>query len=448
MTDSTSLVDIHAATMAELVEEILKEATRQGASSACATVGAGSGLSVSVRMGELETVEHHRSKTLGVTVYFGQRTGSASSTDLEPAALKDTVSAACRIARFTEEDDCSGLADAHLMATEPRDLDLYHPWEIKAEEATELALETEASAREVDARITNSEGASVSAFQGSHVYANTHGFVGGYAGTRHSLSCSVIAQEGDDKQRDFWYTTSRRADQLQNGVEVGKQAGERALRRLGARQLSTRNAPVIFPAERASRLFSSFVAAIRGSSLYRQATFLLDHLDKPVFPDWMQIKEEPHIPMALGSSAFDNEGVATKARELISDGILRGYVLDSYSGRKLGMQTTGNAGGVHNLMIDSGDKNFEQLLHDMDTGLLVTELMGMGVNIVTGDYSQGAAGFWVENGEIQYPVEEITIASNLKDMFSGIQAIGTDIDIRSNIHTGSVLINNMTIAGG
>lgn len=448
MTNTNLLTHTQDAPMAELVEEMLEEATRQGASSACATVGAGSGLSVSVRMGALETVEHHRSKSLGITVYFGQRTGSASSTDLDPGALKDTVSAACRIARYTEEDDCAGLADAELMATELLDLDLYHPWALEAEQATELALETESAAREVDERITNSDGASVSAYQGSHVYGNTHGFVGGYAGTRHSLSCTVIAEEGEEKQRDYWYGTSRRSDNLPSSQEIGRRAGERAVRRLGGRQLSTRNAPVIFPADQAIRLFGSFISAIRGSSLYREATFLLDHLGKRVFPESVHIREEPHIPTALGSSPFDGEGVATRARDLVRDGVLQGYVLDSYSARKLDMQTTGNAGGVHNLIVESGDQNLDQLLADMDTGLLVTELIGMGVNIVTGDYSRGAAGFWVEGGEIQYAVEEITIASNLMDMFNGIQAIGADVDTRSNIHTGSVLIDNMTIAGG
>ena len=448
MTNPNLLTRTQDAPMAELVEEMLKEATRQGASSACATVGAGSGLSVTVRMGDLETVEHHRSKSLGVTVYFGQRTGSASSTDLDPAALKDTVSAACRIARYTEEDDCAGLADANLMATELLDLDLYHPWELEAEQATEIAIETETAAREVDRRITNSEGASVSAYQGSHVYGNTHGFVGGYAGTRHSVSCSVIAEEGEEKQRDYWYGTSRQPDKLPSGQEIGRHAGERAVRRLAGRQLSTRNAPIIFPADQAIRLFGSFISAIRGSSLYRQATFLLDHLGKPVFPESVHIREEPHLPAALGSSPFDNEGVATHPRDLVRDGVLQGYVLDSYSARKLDMQTTGNAGGVHNLIVDPGDQDLDQLLQTMGTGLLVTELIGMGVNIVTGDYSRGAAGFWVEAGEIQYPVEEITIAGNLKDMFNGIQAIGADVDTRSNIHTGSVLIDNMTIAGG
>ena len=447
MTEIEKLTDNADATMAAIVEDILAEATRQGASSACATVGAGSGLSVDVRMGELETVEHHRSKSLGVTVYFGHRTGSASSTDLTPDALKETVSAACRIAKHTQEDDCAGLADAHLMATDLPSLDLYHPWALPAEEATALALASEAAARDVDERITNSDGAGVSTYQGNQIYGNTHGFIGSYAGTRHSLSCTVIAQQGEEKQRDYWFDTARRADQLDSAEEIGRQAGRRTVRRLGGRQLSTRNAPVVFPADQASRLFGSFVAAIRGSSLYRKATFLLDHLNQPIFPELVQIREEPHIAGALGSTPFDSEGVATKARDLVSDGVLRGYVLDSYSARKLGMQTTGNAGGVHNLIVAPGDKTLDQLLMEMGSGLLISELIGMGVNIVTGDYSRGAAGFWVENGEVQYPVEEITIAGNLKDMFKGIQAIGTDIDTRSNIQTGSVLIDNMTIAG-
>ena len=433
--------------LAELVGQILDEARGQGASAAEAGVSMEAGLSATVRLGEVETLEYHRDRGLGVTVYFGQRKGSASTSDLDPKAVRETVRAACDIARYTSEDSCSGLADAALLATDIPDLDLYHPWSLDAERAIELARECEDTARSFDSRIDNSEGASVSSHQGLRMYGNSLGFVGGYPSTRHSLSCAVLGRLEDQMQRDYWYTVSRVPDDLEPAAEVGRKAAERTVRRLGGRRLSTRQVPVVFAAELASSLFGHLVGAVRGASLYRRSSFLLDHLGKPVFRPFVRVDEQPHRKRALGSAPFDNEGVATRDRDLIRDGVLQGYVLDSYSARKLGMQTTGNAGGVHNLTVEPGSHDLAGLLRQMDTGLLVTELMGQGINMVTGDYSRGAAGFWVEGGEIQYPVEEITVAGNLKDMFQQLAEVGNDVDRRGNIHTGSVLIESMTVAG-
>jgi PmbA protein len=430
-----------------LVRLVLDESKSCGASAAEAGVSLEAGLSVTVRLGEVETLEYHRDRGVGVTVYFGQRKGSASTSDFAPQALRETVRAACDIARYTSEDDCAGLADAALMARDIPDLDLCHPWDVDAARGIEIAQRCEAAARTADARITNSEGATLSSHQGLRVYGNSHGFIAGYPSTRHSLSCSVIAGRDDQMQRDYWYSVARRHEDLEDAEHIGRMAAERTLRRLNGRKLGTRQVPVIFAAEIATGLFRSFVGAVRGSSLYRKSSFLLDHLGKPVFPEFVHIHEQPHLRGALGSSPFDSEGVATHARDLIANGVLQSYVLDSYSARKLGMQTTGNAGGVHNLSVDSGALDADGLLREMGTGLLVTELMGQGVNMVTGDYSRGAAGFWVENGAIQYPVEEITIAGNLKDMFMHIVAIGTDVEHRGNYRTGSVLIERMTVAG-
>lgn len=430
-----------------LVRLVLEEAKACGATAAEAGVSLEAGLSVTVRLGEVETLEYHRDRGVGVTVYVGRRKGSASTSDFAPQALRETVRAACDIARYTGEDDCAGLADAALMATEIPDLDLCHPWDIDAAGGIEIARRCEAAARDADPRITNSEGATLSSHQGLRVYGNSHGFVAGYPSTRHSISCSVIAGRDEQMQRDDWYTIARRHEEMEAAEQVGRRAAERAVRRLDARRLSTRQVPVIFAADIATGLFRSFVGAIRGGALYRKSSFLLDHLGKQIFPDFVHIHEQPHLRGALGSAPFDGEGVATRARDLVGDGVLQGYVLDSYSARKLGMQTTGNAGGVHNLTVDSGRLDLDGLLREMGTGLLVTELMGQGVNMVTGDYSRGAAGFWIENGAIRYPVEEITIAGNLKDMFKGVVAIGTDVERRGNYRTGSVLIERMTVAG-
>ncbi len=435
------------AQLEDLVRDILAEARAQGASAAEAGVSLETGLSVTARLGEVETIEYNRDKGLGVTVYFGGRKGSSSTSDFTPEAVREAVRAACGIAKYTAEDEYAGLAEAALMAREVPDLDLCHPWGINAEQAIELAIECEDAARGMDVRITNSEGGSVSSHQGYRVYGNSHGFIGAYPSTRHSLSCAVIGGEGEGMQRDYWFTVARDSAELEAAAEVGRRAAQRTLRRLDARRLPTCQVPVVFAAEIATSLLSHFTSAIRGGALYRKATFLLDHLGKQIFPAHVHIHEQPHLKRALGSTPFDNEGVATQARDVVRDGVLQGYILDSYAARKLGMQTTGNAGGVHNLVIDPGALDLDGLLRRMDKGLLVTELMGMGVNAVTGDYSRGAAGFWVENGEIQYPVEEITIAGNLRDMFMRIVEVGNDVEMRGGTRTGSILIEEMMIAG-
>ncbi|PVV06996.1 MAG: metalloprotease PmbA [gamma proteobacterium symbiont of Ctena orbiculata] len=435
------------AELQQLIEDLLAEARRQGATAAEAAVSSNAGLTLTVRLGETETIEHTRDNGLGVTVYFGHRKGSASTSDLSPQAIKETVEAACNFARYTSEDPCSGLAEAELMATETPDLDLYHPWHQSVDEAIELAIRCEDAARDFDPRIFNSEGASLNSHDGLHVYGNTHGFVGGYPSSRHSLSCAVVGKQDGSMQRDYWYTLSRQSERLESPEEVGRRAAERTVARLNARQLPTQQAPVLFQADVAVGLLRSFIGAIRGSALYRKASFLLDHLERPVFPAFVTIHEEPHLPMGLASAAYDNEGVATRSREFVRRGVLESYVLDSYAARKLGMQTTGNAGGVRNLRISSGELDREGLLGKMDRGLLVTELMGQGVNMVTGDYSRGAAGFWVEGGEIAYPVEEITIAGNMRDMMMGLLEVGSDRETRCSVQTGSWLIERMMIAG-
>ena len=433
----------------EIATDALQEARRLGASSAEVAISASAGLAINVRMGEVETIEHTRDKALGISVYIGHKKGSASTTDFSPRAVKECVAAACSIARHTAEDEYAGLADAALMATDFLDLELHHPWDLSPEAAIEIALRAESAARDLDPRIVNSEGAGVNRLDGIQVYANSHGFNAGYPSSRHSISCAVIAGDDDGMQRDYWYSVSRDPGQLEGAEDIGRRAAERSLSRLGARRLSTRSVPVLFVAQVAGGLLGHFVNAVRGGNLYRKASFLVDALGKAVFPRHVTIHEQPHLPAAIGSAAYDSEGVATRSRKLIDDGVLQGYVLSSYSARKLGMQTTANAGGVRNLTADpsAGQPDLDELLATMGTGLYVTELMGMGVNTVTGDYSRGAAGFWVEAGTIQYPVEEITIAGNLRDMFSGIQAIGADQDRRGNIRTGSVLIDTMTVAG-
>ena len=430
-----------------IVQSLLDEALGQGASAAEAGLSQENGLSVTARMGDVETIEHHRDQGLGVTVYFGRRKGSASTTDLSPQAIRDTVAAACSIARHTNEDDCAGLPDKESLATRFPDLDLNHPWPIDAEAAIALAIECEDAARDYDPEISNSEGATVNTHQGVHVLGNTLGFLQGAMTTRHSISCSVLAQRGSHMQRDYWYSVARDPDELESPAHVGRKAAERTLRRLGARSLGTRQCPVLYAAEIASGLLGSFIGAISGGVLYRKSSFLLNSLDTQVFPGFIHIHEQPHLIGALGSAAYDSEGVATRPHDIVSGGIVRSYVLNTYSARKLGLESTGNAGGVHNLIIDPGEHDFQGMLKLMDTGLLVTELMGQGVNMVTGDYSRGAAGFWVENGRIQYPVEEITIAGNLGNMFKSIVAVGNDVDLRGNVRTGSILIERMSIAG-
>lgn len=430
-----------------IVQSILDEARQQGATAAEAGLNRESGLSVTARMGEVETIEHHNDQGLGVTVYFGQRKGSASSTDMSPAAIKETVSAACSIARHTSEDEYAGLPDKEQLATEFPNLELNHPWALSVDEAIALAVNCEAAALSYHPDITNSEGATINTHQGVRVMGNSLGFLQGNVTTRHSISCSVVAERCDSMQRDYWYSVDRNAKNLEDAAAIGRKAGERTIRRLNARRLTTRQCPVLYCPEVAGGLLGSLIGAISGSSLYRKSTFLLDALDTRIFPEFIRIHEQPLLKGALGSSAYDGEGVVTQTRDIVSNGILRGYVLGTYSARKLGMQSTGNAGGVHNLTITPGSNDFQAMLKVMDTGLLVTELIGQGVNMINGNYSRGAAGFWVERGEIQYPVEEITIAGNLKDMYQHIVAVGNDVDLRGNIRTGSILIEQMSIAG-
>jgi len=440
----------------EIAQDVLRFAKDKGASDAAVEISEGQGLSVTVRKGQIETIEQNKDKGIGVTVYLGRdraiRRGNASTSDFSAQSLKDTVEAAYNIARFTAEDDCAGLPEAELLEMQPRDLQLFHPWTLTAEQAVALAQRTEAAAFAVDKRITNSEGANTYAQQSHFVMANTRGFMGGYPYSRHSLSVSPIAGKGNNMQRDDWYSSDRDPTKLAQPEAIGRYAAERALSRLSARKLDTRKCPVLFEAPLAAGLLGSFVQAISGGSLYRKSTFLTDSLGMAVFSPDIQIIEDPHVPGAVGSSPFDEEGVRTHRREVVSNGIVQGYFLSTYSARKLGMQTTGNAGGSHNLQIVSsttraGD-DFNTMLKKLDTGLLVTELMGHGVNYVTGDYSRGVSGYWVERGVIQYPVEEITIAGNLRDMFKNIVAIGDDVLVRGTKKTGSILISTMTIAGG
>ncbi|MEI7575014.1 MAG: metalloprotease PmbA [Methylotenera sp.] len=430
----------------QMSEDVLKVAKNLGASAAEAELSLSIGQNVSVRLNEVENIEYNRDKGMSVTVYFGQQKGHASTSDLTQQALKDTVAAACNIAKYTAKDEFCGLADADLMAKNILDLDLHHPWNISVDEAIVLAKECEAAALSVDARITNSEGASVSTGEGYFAYSNSHGFTGGYPSSRHGVSCSVIAESEDSMQRDYWYSTARASEDIQIAADIGRLAGERAVRRLNSRKISTCQVPVLFEAPLASGLISTLINAISGGSLYRKSSFLLDSLGKQVASPLLNIVENPHLKKGLASSPFDNEGVATQARQLVKEGVLQGYVLGSYSARKLGMKTTGNAGGNHNLIVQSGANDFSGMLKQMGTGLLVTELLGTGVNMVTGDYSRGAAGFWVENGVIIHPVEEITIASNMADMLKMIVGIGTDVVIQGSKQVGSILIERMTVA--
>lgn len=435
----------------EIAADILRHAKALGASDAATEISEGDGLSVSVRRGEIETIEHNRDKTVGVTVFIGKKRGNASTSDFSPAALRDTVAAAYNIARFTAEDDAAGLAEADLLETAPPDLDLFHPWALSADEAVEIARRAEAAAFDTSPQIRNTEGASVSAQHSQFVLATTQGFMAGYPYSRHFIACSPIAGSGRNMQRDDWYSSKRSAADLAAPESIGRYAAERALSRLGARGLDTRKVPVLFEAPLAAGLLGAFVQAVIGGALYRKTTFLVDSLGKPVFADHVQVVEDPHVPRAMGSAPFDEEGVKTRARSVVRDGVVDGYFLSTYSARKLGMRTTGNAGGSHNLSMRSsktraGD-DFEAMLKKLGTGLLLTELMGQGVNYVTGDYSRGASGFWVENGVIQYPVEEITVASTLQQMFHGIVAIGADALVRGTKEVGSVLIDQMTVAG-
>lgn len=435
------------AMLQDQVARVLALAKKRGASAAEAGAHLDEGLSVSARLGEAESIEYHRDQKLAITVYMGQRKGSASTSDLSPTSLEETVEAACAIARFANEDPYAGLPDPEKLAWEAPDLDLYHPWEIDPDQALERAIECEAEALQFDPQIVNSEGATLTSHHGIRVLGNTHGFLHGYPASRHSLSCVVVGRRGEEMQRDHWYTVARDSKELESPARCGRKAAERTIARLGARPLNTRTCPVIYAAEVATSLIGHFLAAIRGGNLYRQASFLLDSLERQVFPEFVHIHEEPHLRKGLGSAPYDSEGVATYPHDLVQNGKVKSYILGTYSARKLGLVTTGNAGGVHNVLIDPGPLDFQDLIREMGTGLVVTELIGHGVNLVTGDYSRGAVGFWVENGEIQHPVEEITIAANLKKMFHELLAIGRDVDRRGNIQTGSIWLSNMTVAG-
>ena len=444
------------ATEAELrsiSETVLKLATQQGASDAELSLNRGAGLSVEVHMRSVDKLEYHRDQGLSLTVYFGQKQGSATSGDLSKQGIEDTVQAACNIAKFTSEDEFAGLADKERMAHDCPDLDLYHPWDLQAEQAIDIATLCEAQALDFDKRIINSDGASISTYSGLSLLANSNGFTGVVPSSRHSLSCSVIARQqgSEDMQRDYWYSTTRLNEKLDSAKSIGEKAAERTLLRLNGQKISTRKAPVLYSAEMARSLISHFTGAISGGSQYRKSTFLLDCLNTQeahkVFPDFIHLHEQPLIPQALGSGAFDKEGVATKNQDVVADGLVQHYLLSSYTARQLGMQTTANSGGTHNLTLDSTGQDLPQMLKELGTGFYVTELIGSGVNGVTGDYSRGAAGFWVEHGEIQYPVEEVTVAGNLNDMLRNIVAVGNDVDLRSGMRTGSILIEEMTIAG-
>ncbi|HEX8964755.1 MAG TPA: metalloprotease PmbA [Rhodocyclaceae bacterium] len=431
----------------ELAQSVLDHARKLGASACETDVSEAIGQSVTVRRGEVETIEYNRDKGIGVTVYLGTRRGHASSSDFSGAAVRATVEAALSIARFTAEDPCAGLPEPALLAKEPMDLDLFFPWDLPVEEAIDLARRCEQAAYAVSPLVTNSEGGSVSAQQSHFVSANSLGFMDGYSTSRHYLSVSPIAGKGKDMQRDDWYSGHRDPRDLAAPEAIGEYAARRALSRLKARKLKTCQVPVLLEAPLATGLIGSFVHAVSGGSLYRKSSFLVDSLGKQVFPSFVRLEERPHLAKGLASSPFDDDGVATRDRNVVEGGVVQGYFLSTYTARKLGMETTGNAGGSHNLILRPGDLDFRGLLREMGTGLLVTELLGHGINYVNGDYSRGAAGYWVEGGEIAYPVHEITIAGNLKDMFGGIAAIGKDMVVRGSKQSGSILIDRMTVAG-
>lgn len=432
----------------DVAGDVLKRAAAAGASASEVGLNIDTGLNVNVRLGEVETVEHTRDRGVSVTVYFGQRKGAASTADLRPESIETTVAQACAIARYTEADPCAGLADQARMATHSRDFDLWHPWDLSAEAAVELGLRCEAAGRERDSRINNSDGASVGSGSSLSVYANSHGFVGASRDTRHTISCALLAEDDHGMQRDYWYTTACDAGALESAESVGRRAADRTVARLAPRKLATGAAPVLFVPELARGLIGNLVSAVSGGALYRRASFLVDSLGSAVLPSSMSLHEDPWLARGFGSCWFDAEGVATSPNTLVAEGVLQRYVLGSYSARKLGLASTGNAGGIHNLRVHADTtRTFDELLRDMGRGLLVTELMGQGLNLVTGDYSRGASGFWVEDGVIQYPVDEITIAGNLRSMLMGIVGVGDDIDHRSHVLCGSLLVDRMTIAG-
>lgn len=430
-----------------LAIDILREAEILGASGAEVDMSMGKGFTVNSRLGEVETVEYHQGKHVNITVYFGKRLGTASLSDTRWPSVQAAVQAACHIARYTQEDPCAGLADPELLALNCSQTDTFYPWDITVEQAIELACACEKEGLSLDKRIANSEGVTVATSEAWHLYANSEQFMGLHSGTHHDITSTLVAKKNDEMQRDHSYTISCDPQLLIPISILAKQAVEKTVSRLGARRLSTRRAPVIFIAEEARSLFRTFISAISGGNLFRKSSFLLNQLGKPVFPATFKIFEQPLLPKGLGSAAFDEDGLPTRNNVFVEDGILKNYALSVYSARQLGMQPTGNAGGVHNLTIKTGEKDLVGLLKAMDTGLLVTEVMGSGINLVTGAYSRGASGFWVENGEIQYPVQEVTVAGNLKDMFAYMVEVGNDVDVRGNIRTGSVLLEEMMVAG-
>lgn len=439
-------MDIEAAQLKELSQDALAQAKHLGATSAQISMQKSAGYEVKVRLGEVDTISFNRDQGIDIEVYKDQRKGIASTSDLTADSIASAVKIACDMASVTEEDSFAGLADAKYMAKTYPDLDLYHPWDLEVVDAIDIAKNCEAGALNFDKRINNTDGATLSTRSSCTVYTNSHGFFGSYLTSRHGLSCVAIAK-AQDMQRDYWYTTSRDAKLLQNSKTVGEIAADRTVKKLNAKRVKTGQYPIIFAAEIASTLWGHLLAAISGDTLYRKASFLCDHLQKQIFPEFIHIHENPHINGAIGSAPFDGEGLATRAQDFVRNGVLQSYILDSYAARKLNLIPTGNANGVHNLMIDTSDLNLNDLFKKMHTGLYITELMGQGVNILTGDYSRGVAGFYIENGEIQYPIHEITIASNLRDMFANMIAVGNDVDHRSNILTGSVLLDKMMVAG-
>lgn len=430
------------------VKAILAEAERQGASAAAVNLGVSQGLSVEVRMGGVETLEFHHNQGVSLTVYVGQRTGSASSTDTSPNSIRETVAAALAIAKHTGEDEANGLAPKELLAQADQlpELDLYHPWELNPKDAIALAERVEAAGRQ-DPRIVNSDGATVTSGFSLRAYGNTEGFVAAYPSSSHGMSCSLVAEADGQMQRDYYYHTHRVPNRLMSPEAIGEMAAERTLARLGAQKPTTGRWPVIFQAEVARGLLGHFINAISGGSLYRKSSFLLDRIGTQVFPEWMNLAEYPHLKQGPSSAPFDSDGLPTREQFFVENGVLSRYALGLYSSRRLGLTPTGNGGGVRNLILPAGEKSLAQLCEQMGTGILVTELMGQGVNIVTGDYSRGAAGYWVENGVITHPLDEFTIAANLSEMLMGIQAVGNDVDHRGGIQTGSLLLSPLTVAG-
>ncbi|MCY4329247.1 MAG: metalloprotease PmbA [Endozoicomonadaceae bacterium] len=430
-----------------LVSTIIAETKARGMD-AC-EVGASSnvGFSTTVRMGEVETIEFNRDQGFSITVYAGQRKGSASTTDASENTVKTTIEAACNIARYTQEDNCAGLAEPEKMATSLPDLDLYHPWEMNMDEAIAMAKACEQSGRDMSDKIVNSDGATVENYQGCSVYGNSHGFIGSRHATKHSISCMLIAKEAQEMQTDYWYSLSRDPALLESVEEIGQKAAHRTLKKLGSRKIKTGNFPVVFQADVASSLLGHFISAISGGNLYRDASFLKDSLGKQIFPEWVRIYEDPYLLKGLGSGAYDGDGLQTQKKDFVNNGMITSYALGTYFARKLAMDSTANAGGVRNLFIESNAGELQNLLKTMDTGLLVTDFIGSSINMVTGNYSRGASGFWIEKGEIAYPVSEVTVAGNLQDMFNGIVSVGSDIDYRHSLYTGSVLIDKMMIAG-